>query len=74
MELPLGDDPRRARDLVQQVFELLTAQRGEVPFSLLLRAPTGVVEMDFPELGTSVSPAIEQRLSSLVGQGRYTWA
>ena len=74
VELPLGDDPRRARDLVQQVFELLTAQRGEVPFSLLLRAPTGVVEMDFPELGTSVSPAIEQRLSSLVGQGRYTWA
>jgi DNA polymerase-3 subunit alpha len=74
VELPLGDDTRRTRDLVQQVFELLTAQRGEVPFTLLLRGPNGLVEVDFPELGTSASPAVEQELSSLVGQGHYTWA
>jgi DNA polymerase-3 subunit alpha len=73
VELPLDEDTRRAQELVLKVFELLTAQRGDVPFRLLLRAPNGSVEMDFPNLGTLYSPDVERGLSSLVGQGHLSW-
>ena len=73
VELPLDEDTRRAQELVLKVFELLTAQRGDVPFRLLLRAPNGSVEMDFPNLGTLYSPDVERGLSSLVGQGHCRW-
>lgn len=74
VELPLDDDWQQAQSLAQQVIELLTAQKGQVPFSVLLRAPNGLVEVEFPGLRTSRSAAVERGLASLVGQGHFFWA
>ncbi|MEN6478323.1 MAG: DNA polymerase III subunit alpha [Anaerolineales bacterium] len=74
VELPLDGDTQHAQSLAQQVIELLTAQQGQVPFSVLVRAPNGLVEVEFPDLRTSRTAAVERGLASLVGQGHFYWA
>ncbi len=71
--LPLDEGSPERRALVQQVLDLLTAQKGEVPFTLLLRGPGGLVEVEFPELRTNRTPDVEKGLTTLLGQGHYSW-
>jgi len=76
VEIPLTADERTTLDIVTRVFQLLTENRGETPFSFRLHNGRGRVEMIFPNLRTSYSARVEQQLTALVGRDHFfvEWA
>jgi DNA polymerase-3 subunit alpha len=76
LEIPLDSEDAQAAVLADKVVSLLTANKGSLPFSVRLVGRKGRVEMTFPDLATTYSPALEQQLVSLVGREHLTvrWA
>jgi DNA polymerase-3 subunit alpha len=76
IEISLGRDSNRDADVAQRVFGILSASRGEVPFSFCFDTPSGRLEMDFPEISTTYSPQVERQVIDLVGRDHFTvvWA
>ena len=76
VEIPLGQDERAMAEMVGRVFNALTEFQGDVPFTFYLQDRHGRIEMDFPNVATSYSPQLEQRIVALVGPGRLVveWA
>ena len=72
VEIPLGDSEPEATRLVSNVLTLLTLNGGNVPFHFYLRNGKGQVEMSFPNMGTAYTAQLEQQISALLGQGRFT--
>ena len=76
LEIPLTQDPRRAAELADQVVSLLANNQGDTPFSICLVDRRGRIDMSFPKAATMLTPALEQEITSLIGQDhlRVSWA
>jgi DNA polymerase-3 subunit alpha len=75
-EITLDHDERRIRETVDRVLNVLSENRGDVPFSFSLGNRRGRVEVTFPNLKTAYSPQLEEQIGSLLGQNRMIvdWA
>lgn len=76
LDISLDHDASQVTRTLDEILELLAANRGDVPLSLRLRDPRGRVDMDFPEVRAAVTPQLEQQLARLIGQEhlRVDWA
>lgn len=69
--IPLTEDDTTALDVVGQVYSLLSANRGDIPFHLSLRTPAGRVQVEFAQITTQYNLAFEQQVVRLVGQEHF---
>ncbi len=67
VEVPLGSDEQQAAMLAGRILYILSQNEGSVPFGLRLFGGAGAVDIDFPNVRTTLSPQIEQELAGLVG-------
>ena len=76
VEIPLSDQGDQALRVVTQVFDLLAARQGDIPFCFCLQDGRGQVEIEFPQLATMYDGQLEQELAKLLGGQRWTvdWA
>ena len=76
VEIELGADASQARDTVNRVYNLLTANSGSVPFRFYLTNHQGRIEIEFPNAATAYSTQLEQQVTALIGENRLRveWA
>lgn len=76
VEIGLDCDEQEITGIVDRVFALLAANRGDVPFSFHLNSHYGKIEMAFPNMATTYSPQLERQIVELVGRDHFAveWA
>jgi len=67
--IPHTDDRQSDMERAREAHRLLTQAQGRDRFSFLVQHKERVVEMDFPNLTTRYSVALEQALTGLLGEG-----
>jgi len=74
IEIPLENEESIA--MVENVYNLLSSNRGDTPFQLSLCTPAGRVKVEFEHLTTRYSKALEQEVIRLVGREHFkvAWA
>ncbi|NLG28135.1 MAG: DNA polymerase III subunit alpha, partial [Chloroflexi bacterium] len=76
IEVPLDANDAQGQQAVSELFDLLAAVRGDVPFRFRLTHASGSVELTFPQVRTAYSPQLEQQIAARVGPNRckIDWA
>jgi DNA polymerase III subunit alpha len=74
--IPLAEDDTTSLEVVGQVYTLLSENRGEIPFHLSLRTPTGWVQVEFAKATTQYNQSLEKQVVGLVGSEHFKveWA
>ncbi len=67
VEVPLDADAAEGQRAVQELYDLLAAAQGDVPFCFRLSNRAGSVQVDFPEVRTAYSAQLHERIDALLG-------